>query len=79
MLGEFGDDPSRYSEAKARKDNAGPSHHRRLRHVNADLDHRGSDKEARLTRGETFHGAILFGASHLAMHEADQRSEALPQ
>ena len=32
-------------------------HHGRLRHVDADLDHRGGDQEAGLARGEPLHGA----------------------
>ncbi len=52
-------------------------HHGRLRHVDADLDHRGGDQELRLAGGEARHGAILVGALHAAVHEIDGRAELL--
>ena len=44
-------------------------HDGRLRHVDADLDHRGGDQELRLARREALHGAVLVGALHAAVHE----------
>ena len=38
-------------------------HHGRLRHVDADLDHRGGDQELGLAGGEALHRAILVGAA----------------
>ncbi len=52
-------------------------HHGRLRHVDADLDHRGGDQELRLAGGEALHGAVLVGALHAAVHQIDLRAEPL--
>ncbi len=54
-------------------------HHARLRHVDADLDHRGGDQKPRLARGEARHGAILVGPAHAAVDEIDRVAEALLQ
>ena len=52
-------------------------HHGRLRHVDADLDHRGGDQEPRLAGGEARHGAVLLGALHAAVHQVDRVAETL--
>ena len=52
-------------------------HHARLRHVDADFDHRGRDQEPRFARGEALHGAILVGPAHAAVDEVDRVAEAL--
>ena len=54
-------------------------HDGRLRHVDADLDHRGGDQEVDAAAGESRHDAVLLGALHLAMDQADaRRRRALP-
>ena len=54
-------------------------HDGRGRHVDADLDHGGRDQQADLVGGELRHHAILVGALHLAVDEADLVAEALLQ
>ncbi len=50
-------------------------HDARLRHVDADLDHRGRDQDLRRALGEGRHGGVLFAALHLAMDEPDLVAE----
>ena len=50
-----------------------------LRHVDADLDHRGGDQQLRLAGGEARHGGILVRALHAAVHQIDVGAEALAQ
>ena len=54
-------------------------HHARLGHVDADLDHRGGDQDARCAGGKARHGAVLVGAAHAAVHEIDAVAEPLLQ
>ena len=57
-------------------------HHGRLRHVDADLDHRGGDQQPRFACGEARHGGVLVGALHAAVHQIDRRrriSRAVPR
>ena len=49
-----------------------------VRHVDAHLDHGRRDQKADLVRGETRHDAILLGALHPAVHEADALAETFP-
>ena len=51
-------------------------HHGRLRHVDPDLDRGGGDQKPGLAGGEALHGAILVGALHAAVHQANERAEA---
>ena len=50
-------------------------HDRRLRHVDADLDHRRRDQHLRLAALEALHRRILVGPRHAAVHEPDRIAE----
>ena len=54
-------------------------HHGRLRHVDADLDHRGGDQEPRFAGGEARHRGVLVGALHAAVDEIGDIAEMLLQ
>jgi hypothetical protein len=49
-------------------------HDRRIRHVDADLDHRRSDEDAGFAALEALHRLVLFGRLHPAVDEADDGS-----
>ena len=51
-------------------------HHRRLGHVDPDLDHRGGDQQADRPGSEPGHHPVLCGRRHAAVHQPDQRAEA---
>ena len=54
-------------------------HDARLRHVDADLDHRGRHKNAGVALGEAPHGAVFLGAAHAAVNEFDNAAKPLRQ
>ena len=54
-------------------------HDRGVRHVDADLDHRGGDQDRQRARRERRHDAILVLAGELAMHQPDPLAEARAQ
>ncbi len=50
-------------------------HHRRIGHIDADLDHGRGDEEIDGARSEALHDAVLVHAFHAAMHQADTFTE----
>ena len=54
-------------------------HHCCFRHIDADLDDRGSHQEPGLTARKSRHCEILLGALHTAVNEIDHGAEALSQ
>ena len=50
-----------------------------VRHVDADLDHRGGDQDRQRAGGECRHDAILVLAGEFAMHQPDPLTEPRPQ
>src|SRR5215470_7476371 len=46
-----------------------------LRNIDANLNDRGGDEQARLAGGKARHGAILVGALHAAVHKIDAGAE----
>ena len=52
-------------------------HHRRLRHVDADLDHRGGDQDVEIAGRERGHGGIALRRLLLAVDQPDTIAEGL--
>jgi hypothetical protein len=54
-------------------------HHRGVRHVDPDLDHRGRDQKAAVACRKGRHGSILVARRHLAVDQSDLLAESLRQ
>jgi len=54
-------------------------HDARLRHVDADFDHRGRDQDARRALGKARHRRVFLRPAHAAVDEFDRVAEALLQ
>ena len=50
-----------------------------VRHVDADLDHRGRYQNGEIACGKRRHDAVLLLAWEPAMHQTDSVAEALPE
>ncbi len=48
-------------------------HQRGVRHVDADLDHRGANQHLDLARAEAIHDGVLFGRGHAAVDQAEAK------
>jgi hypothetical protein len=48
-------------------------HDRGLRHVHADLQHRGPDEHVQFAAAEEVHGRVSIRRLHLAVHDTDSR------
>ena len=54
-------------------------HHRRRRHVDADLDHRGGDQDRQAAVGERRHRRLALGALQASVQQADLAGKARAQ
>ncbi len=50
-------------------------HDRRLRHVDADFDHRRCDQYLNIAALERLHDGVLLGALHAAVNKTDGRAK----